>query len=293
MPRQQFKRDDVRRMLGITDRQLRSWQRLGLVPDQERYSFFDLTELRNLRTLRESRVSVRTVGRAVESLRQSGIRRPLAELRLLPKGRRIAVRIDGHEMDAISGQILLDFEQAAGGVRTLPVPADRASAHANLEQAALYFHRGLALEEADAPVAQIVEAYRNAITLNPRAAGAWVNLGTIYYRERRFADAEASYCKAVEADPEYPLAHFNLGNLYDERGDLQNARKHYETALRLNPNYADAHFNLALICERSGEVLKSLHHWRVYLKLDASSSWASIARREMEKLRQATVIKSK
>jgi tetratricopeptide (TPR) repeat protein len=226
----------------------------------------------------------------VESLRQSGIERPLAELRLVPKGRRIAVRIDGQEMDAISGQILLDFEQAAGGVRTLPAPVNRDTGNADQEQAALYFQRGLALEEADAPVEQVVEAYRSAIRLNPRAAGAWVNLGTIYYRERRFREAEESYRKAVEADPGYPLAHFNLGNLFDERGDLQNARKHYETALRLNANYADAHFNLALLCERAGEILKSLHHWRVYLKLDASSSWASIARREMEKLRHATVV---
>ena len=54
--------------------------------------------------------------------------------------------------------------------------------------------------------------------MNPAAAGALVNLGTIYYRLLRFAEAEEYYKEAIAADPQYPLAQFNLGNLYDERG---------------------------------------------------------------------------
>ena len=79
-----------------------------------------------------------------------------------------------------------------------------------------------------------------------------MNLGTIYYRQRKFGEAEKYYRAAIEADPAYPLAQFNLGNLYDEQGRLEEALEYYRRALQLNPHYADAHFNLALLCERAG-----------------------------------------
>jgi tetratricopeptide (TPR) repeat protein len=97
----------------------------------------------------------------------------------------------------------------------------------------------------------------------------------------------------VIADPAYPLAEFNLGNLYDEQGRVKDASDHYHRALKLNPTYADAHFNLALLAERTGEPLRAVSHWKTYLKLDPSGQWAEIARRQLDKLRQATVIQSR
>jgi len=91
-------------------------------------------------------------------------------------------------------------------------------------------------------------------------------------------------------DPRYSLAHFNLGNLYDEQGMLDKALEHYGTALKLNPQYGDAHYNVALVCEQTGDFLKATRHWKAYLKVDGSSSWANIARRQLEKLRQITVV---
>jgi tetratricopeptide (TPR) repeat protein len=131
------------------------------------------------------------------------------------------------------------------------------------------------------------------LELNPSAAGALVNLGTIFYRQRKYSEAEKYYRAAVEVDATYPLAQFNLGNLYDEQGRLDEAFDHYRRALSLNPKYADAHFNLALLCERTGDNLRAVHHWKSYLKLDNSGQWAEIARRQLERLRQTTLIHSR
>jgi tetratricopeptide (TPR) repeat protein len=90
----------------------------------------------------------------------------------------------------------------------------------------------------------------------------------------------------MEADPEYPLAHFNIGNLNDEQGNFPVARKHYLEAIRLNPRYSDAYFNLALLCERNGELLQAIAHWQAYLKLDSSSTWASTARKQLDRLKR-------
>ena len=148
------------------------------------------------------------------------------------------------------------------------------------------------LEETGAPVDKALDAYKKAIAANPYAAGALVNLGTLYYRMRKFTDAESHYQRAIEADPKYALAHFNLGNLYDEMGNIDRARSHYEAALAVNPSYSDAHFNLALLCERSGQALQAVGHWKAYLKLDGGSSWARVARRQLDRLKASKEARS-
>jgi tetratricopeptide (TPR) repeat protein len=294
VPKQEYSREDVRRMLGVSDQQLRVWERLGLVRRAETFGFSDLIALRALLKLREGRISTQKIGRAVASLKQkiSGIEYPLSELKLMADGRQIAVQIAGQKMEAVSGQILLDFDSAEpSGVRSFPV--EQTHDRLNVErEAEFWFQRGLELEEQGASVDETVEAYQKSVSMNPHAAGAWVNLGTIHYRLRRYRDAEDYYLKAIDADPGYPLAHFNLGNLYDEEGRLDKAEEFYKSALRLSPQYADAHFNLALLSERRGDTMRAVHHWKNYLKLDPTSSWATVARRQLDKLRAATLIRS-
>ncbi len=295
MPKQEYAREDVRRMLGVSEQQLRGWERQGLVRDADVLSFKDLIGLRTLLKLRENRISTQKIGLAVASLKRkiAGVEYPLSELKFLPEGRRLAVQFAGQKMEAITGQILFDFENTLPqGVKSFPLatPASRA----NLErEAESWFQRGLEIEERGAPVEQAIEAYQKSVELNPHAAGAWVNLGTIHYRMHRYRDAEKFYARAIEADASYPLAHFNLGNLHDEEGRPEKADEFYKSALRLNPQYADAHFNLALLCERRSDTLQAVHHWKMYLKLDPSSSWAAVARRQLQKLRDVTVISNR
>jgi DNA-binding transcriptional MerR regulator len=290
-PGESYTREEIRRQFSLTERALRNWEQNSLLPAADSYSFSDLIAIRAIVELRRKGFRPRQIAQAVESLRHKleGVTRPLSELRIVSDGKKIAVRISGQKMEAISGQILLDFDTSElGGVKILP---ERRPAENRLKESEVWFQKGLELEEIGAPLEEVIGAYRKAIDLNPGAAGAMVNLGTIYYRERRFAEAERYYRDAVVADPKYPLAEFNLGNLYDEQGRTAEAATHYRRALALNPQYADAHFNLALLCERTGEVLKAVQHWKLYLKLDRSGSWADIARRQLERLQQTTVIR--
>jgi tetratricopeptide (TPR) repeat protein len=292
-PKEEYARAEVRRQFGLRERQLRSWERQGLIRRAEIYAFSDLIAIQTLIKLREKHIAPRKIAQALESLRRklAWIKEPLTELRIVSDGGKIAVRVAGQQMEALSGQILFDFDAAElGGLKAFP---ERKHAENVRREAETWFQKGLDLEETGAPVEQAVEAYRKTLELNPSAAGALVNLGTIHYRLRQFAEAEKYYVQATVADPGYPLAEFNLGNLYDEQNLLKEAISHYRRALDLNPSYADAHFNMALICERSGDPLKAVAHWKTYLKLDRSGQWADIARRQLERLRQATVIPSR
>jgi tetratricopeptide (TPR) repeat protein len=79
--------------------------------------------------------------------------------------------------------------------------------------------------------------------------------------------------------------------LHDEKGERDQAREHYERALAINPSYPDAHYNLGLLYQNTGQPMKAVHHWKAYLKLDPTSNWATIARRELERLKDAAIVK--
>jgi tetratricopeptide (TPR) repeat protein len=289
-PKEEYSRADVRRKFGLSERQLRSWERQRLIPAASSYTFSDLIAFQTLIKLRENKISSREILRALESLREKlgWVKQPLSELRVVSDGGRIAVQLSGQKMEAISGQILFDFDaRELGGIKSFP---ERKPKFNRSHESEAWFQKGLELEESGAPVEDAVDAYRKVLDLNPGAAGALVNLGTIYYRLHKFEEAEKYYLAAIEADPGYPLAQFNLGNLYDEQGRFPEAVDFYRRALDLNPQYADAHFNLALLCERQGEAMKAVHHWKAYLKLDHSGQWAEIARRQLERLRQAVLM---
>ncbi|MFO0500751.1 MAG: tetratricopeptide repeat protein [Acidobacteriota bacterium] len=292
---QSWSRDQVRRVLSVTERHLRCWEQQGLIPPQERYGLSDLIALRALNSLREKKVPVARVRRSFQSLRErlQHIANPFTELKVFLDGKRIGVHLGGQKMDSLSGQLLLDFDAAAlEKLRPFSRPEGRKikDRQKTLAEADEWFQRGLEVEQTGGPIEHAILAYEKAIALHPQAAGAHVNLGTIRFHQRRWAQAEEHYGKAIAADPEYALAQFNLANLYDERGDRLRALTHYHAALRLNPHYADVYYNLALLHQASGDVLQAVQYWSTYLKLDPHSQWAIVARRELAKLKQATVI---
>lgn len=286
-----YRREDVRRIADVTERQLRSWEKQGLLEPRESFGFSDLLALKTLKKLRELHITPKQIQRAITSLksRLEHIDHPLAQLRITAEGRKITVHLAGDMMEPISGQLLLNFDsKEIEKLRAFPVhtPAAARQTDARERIAEHWFQRGLALEETGAPVAEAVEAYRKAIEANPYASGALVNLGTISFRMRKMKEASDYYNRAMAADPQYPLAHFNLGNLNDEQGNFETARKHYLEAIRLNPRYADAYFNLALLCERNSELLQAIGYWQTYLKLDSTSTWASAARKQLDRLKR-------
>ena len=292
-PREVYSRKQARRLAGIKESQLKSWEKQKLIESRLEYGFPDLVKLRAILKLRRNRRPASQIQRAVAAIAQKlrDVEDPLTELKIYADGRRIRVDVEGKAMEAESGQLLLDFSEAELS-RLLEFPVkDKVAADRDRRMSAeRWFQRGLDLERTGGPVEQVIEAYEKAIEFDSNSAGALVNLGTIYFNGRRWPEAERFYRRALEADPEYSLAHFDLANLYDECGDRGRAVEHYQAALRLSPNYADAHYNLALLYQGSNQPLKAVRHWTAYLKLDPGSQWAAIARRELSKLRTATVV---
>jgi len=293
-----YSRKDVCRLLKIDPRQLKSWERQQLVPKLTEYRFWDLLALKQIARLRSENLHPRLIRQAIEALRKyaSNSSSPTKDVRVYKDGQRVRIQIGKQKIESSSGQLVFDFaEPEINKLLQLPARASKSKGLReqlqNKLEADRWFERALELEQTGAPYERIVEAYKTAAALDPSSTGTLVNLGTVYFNGRAWAEAEKCYRKALEIDPNYALAHFNLGNLYDERGYMAQALRHYQEALRLQPNYADAHYNLALLYQRQNDLMRAIRHWKAYLKVDATSSWADIARRELAKIEPLMVVR--
>jgi len=285
------------RLLGIGESVIVQWEESGLIPRASEYGFRDLVALKTLRQLRRNHIRVDRMRLILAALRTrlSHIADPLAELKIFTDGRRVAVQVDGGKMEALSGQLLLDFDRdeirRMLAFPSLPAEQTHASEQAaRALEAETWFERGVEAERSGLSIDRAIAAYQKAINIDPNQAAALVNLGTIHYNQRDWPQAEDCYLRALQARPAYALAHFNLGNLYDEIGEWHKALEQYLAALDDQPDYPDAHYNIALLHQSHGETLKAVRHWRAYLKSDPNGYWAGIARRELAKLREKTVV---
>jgi tetratricopeptide (TPR) repeat protein len=263
------------------------WEKAGLVAPAESYSFFDLLQLRKVRDLRAKRVRPAVIRQSLDAMLKqvAGMENPLLEAGTFSTGARIAFRHEGHAVEPIAGQFVMDFNSTAkvvpANVRSMPTASTVAE----------YFSRGVALEEDPASHLEAIAAYEKVLELNPDHAAAHINIGTLYYNRRDFNKAEQHYRRAIESDPRYALAYFDLGNVLDETGRVQEAVRTYRSALQLAPTYADAHYNLALAYEKLKEPRKALRHWQAYIRLDTSGPWFVHALNQIRRILQSDALK--
>jgi tetratricopeptide (TPR) repeat protein len=281
-----YSRRDVLRILEISSRQLQAWERAGLIPQQELYSFQDLGQLRTLRSLREDDVPASSIRESILAMKAvAGMANPLLEACVIRTGTRLAFRHCGAMVDPVRRQLLFDFEQNGGSEfasRPAPYPIRRATGSpANGIQER--FHAAVQAEEAGEKQ-RAIALYEEILAIDPEYAAACINLGTVFFHMRQFGRAEELYRRATEADPGYVLAYFDLGNVLDELERLDESIAAYLRAVTLAPHYADAHYNLALAYERTGQARPALRHWQAYVKLDNRGPWAEHARGQIRKL---------
>ena len=283
-----FTRSEIARLLGLTPARLRTLDRTGVVTPSGRrrgrraYTFSDLIALRTAQALLDKHVRLRDVTRAVGALKRTlpRVTRPLAELRIVSDGQRVVVRTQDGAFEALTGQMVLDFEVKTlrdDVVRVLRPSAGRERARTAYE---LYL-RASQLDEDPLTMDEAEDLYKTAIELDPWLAIAYTNLGNIRFRRHDPDGAEVLYRKALEIDARQPEAQYNLGYVMLERGRPEVAIPLFHGAIESDSKFADAYFNLAMAYEQIGETTKARPFWKTYITLEPSGTWTEIAKRHL------------
>ena len=288
---------DIARILKVSPRRLRYWQRTELVEslasseDDDGFAFRDLVVLRAILSLLDKGIPLQRIRRNLETVRDRlpDLDDPAAALRLMgEESDRLVLRHDGR-LEETGGQLLLEFDESETSQeeRVSSLAEFEAGAisgvSSTMDEAVAWFERGCELDVDSKNWAEAIEAYEKALELENDYADAYCNLGAVRYNQGQRAAARRAFeaCLALAAD--HVEANFNLANVLEEVGDDGGALRHYRRALASDPHYPDLHINLALLYEKIGRTRGACDHWRRVLQLDPEGSWAEVARLRLER----------
>lgn len=231
-----------------------------------RFAFQDVVLLRTALILRDAKIPTRKIIQALSRLRNElpeGL--PLTGIRVSAVGSDVAVRTGPSQWDAVTGQLLLDFEVAE--IKGDVVFLDSTPSRNNLaHQANEWYDLAEQLRTSDASGAEC--AYRKSIEISPQPFyAAYVDLSALLCERETRCDDALRVIEALSHFPEDAVLHFNRAVALDELGRLADAECSYLYCLELDPTYADAHHNLAILLERLGDTQGLVRHLNAYRRL--------------------------
>ena len=128
-------------------------------------------------------------------------------------------------------------------------------------------------------ITKTLEAYEQALEINPRLADVWLLMGDTYARQSRLEEATEAYEQALELKPKHTQAWRMLGSLYAQLGRLDEAVAALKHTLELAPEAADAwdtHRMLAIVYSQLGRNDVALSHAQIALDLAPEDQQASL-----------------
>jgi tetratricopeptide (TPR) repeat protein len=108
---------------------------------------------------------------------------------------------------------------------------------------------------------QALNAYTATLKLQPDKAGAFTNLGVVYYQTGKLDDAIGQFKKALALDAKDAETHYLLGAAYVQKDKLPEAEAEFNIALGLKPELAPAHIglgNIYLLGQKYDQAIASL-----------------------------------
>ena len=137
----------------------------------------------------------------------------------------------------------------------------------------LYYSLGVALEKND-ELDLAVDAYKNAVRIDPCFVDGHYNLAYAYDRLEMPLLAIHEYKETIALDPEDSNAHFNLGCVLSKCNDSEGAIKHLKKSIDINPKDEYAHFYLAYEMQKLGNIEEAIKGYRSVLEINSGYSWS-------------------
>jgi predicted Zn finger-like uncharacterized protein len=157
-------------------------------------------------------------------------------------------------------------------------------------RAPFHYELGLILKGAGkAPEA--LEAWKQAVKLDPGYADAWEAMGQVYLDAGRYKDATAAFEAALKADPARAGVHALIGDAQSQAGRWNQAIASYGAALKADPNLPGVYYRLGRAHSEMGQYDKAIGFYQRGLasKPDDAQGWYHLgyALKERGKKREA------
>lgn len=111
----------------------------------------------------------------------------------------------------------------------------------------------------------------------PQFSAPRIDLGIAYHRAGDLESAERNLLQAIGLNADHPIAHNELGIIYRKTGRFAEARQSYEAALAIYPGYHFARRNLAVLCDLYlADVACALDNYEAYMATVPEDAEASM-----------------
>ncbi|HEY6872964.1 MAG TPA: tetratricopeptide repeat protein [Geobacteraceae bacterium] len=117
-------------------------------------------------------------------------------------------------------------------------------------------------------LAEAALALQSAIRLQPNYADAYVSLGEVYRFQGRPEEARRMLGMALTINPGLAAAHQGMGCLYDDLGRYDEAVREFDTAIRIDPANAQIHDDLGISYARQKRHDEAEREFTAALRLD-------------------------
>lgn len=122
-----------------------------------------------------------------------------------------------------------------------------------------------------------IAALETIVAEAPGLTAPRIDLGIARHRAGDLGSAEEQLLAALDSSPDHPIAHNELGIIYRKTGRFAEARASYERALSVFPGYHYARRNLAVLCDLYiGDLECALDNYEAYMQTVPEDAEASI-----------------
>jgi len=137
----------------------------------------------------------------------------------------------------------------------------------SLDPKAFWPHYGLGyLYAVDGRNGQALKEFETARKIEPKNADALVGAGYVDAYSGRNDQAITTFKEALQLNPACIDAYLNLGYVYKRIGKLTDAQEMFQQALQIDPNNADAHNNLGTVFHRLRLYHSAIGEYKAALK---------------------------
>ncbi|MEO1290863.1 MAG: serine/threonine-protein kinase, partial [Chloroflexota bacterium] len=121
---------------------------------------------------------------------------------------------------------------------------------------------------------EALSCYDKALEIYPQDAWSWNGKGIVLERLGRYQDALAHYDRATAIEPSYVWYWFNRGGALKELGKLNEAIDMIKHALAIDPQHFNSHAKLGQIYRVQGNLRQSLKAYEKAIDIQPDYGWA-------------------